>query len=80
MTEKDFVYGWLLAMRTNYHPFAIEGDITDAIKNARFAYSMIENTFNGSESSVENPFSFGDFNINIESIPIKPWDLPENQK
>ena len=78
MTEKDFVYAWLLAMRTNYHPFTIEGDITEAIKNARWAYKLIQETFNGSEPELQNPFGAGAFNI--DSIPIPPWDLPENQR
>ena len=79
MTEKDFVYAWLLAMRTNYHPFAIEGDITEGIKNARWAYKLIQETFDGSEPELQNPYG-GGMSFNMDSIPIKPWDLPENQR
>lgn len=46
MGEKDFVTGWVLAMRANANnSFDSQNDITDAIEQARSAYRMIENSY-----------------------------------
>jgi hypothetical protein len=69
MSEKDFVTGWLLAMRTNFHPFEIEGDITNAIKVARHAYKLIDDEFLHNTGPVDNPFAFMDPNPPTEHPP-----------
>ena len=45
MGEKDFVTGWVLAMRTNSDSFERQQDIVDAIEQARSAYRMIEDSY-----------------------------------
>ena len=46
MGEKDFVTGWVLAMRANANnSFDSQNDITDAIEQARSAYRMIEDSY-----------------------------------
>ena len=48
MGEKDFVTGWVLALRANANANYLlesQNDITDAIEQARSAYRMIENSY-----------------------------------
>jgi hypothetical protein len=46
MGEKDFVTGWVLALRANAnYLLESQNDITDAIEQARSAYRMIENSY-----------------------------------
>ena len=48
MCEKDFVTGWVLALRANANANYLlesQNDITDAIEQARSAYRMIENSY-----------------------------------
>ena len=45
MGEKDFVTGWVLAMRTNSDSFERQQDIVDSIEQARSAYRMIEDSY-----------------------------------
>jgi hypothetical protein len=48
MGEKDFVTGWVLALRANANANYLlesQNDITDAIEQARSAYRMIEDSY-----------------------------------
>jgi SLT domain-containing protein len=48
MGEKDFVTGWMLALRANANANYLlesQNDITDAIEQARSAYRMIEDSY-----------------------------------
>jgi len=48
MGEKDFVTGWVLALRANANANYLlesQNDITDAIEQARSAYHMIEDSY-----------------------------------
>ena len=46
MGEKDFVTGWVLAMRANANnSFESQNDVIDAIEQARSAYRMIESSY-----------------------------------
>lgn len=46
MGEKDFVTGWVLAMRVNSNQsIESQNDIIDAIEQARSAYRMIEDSY-----------------------------------